>query len=150
MMTIQEFIDNAFTLHCIEDEKIYKNELVFVDIEDVVLARMPLDITPKTNMAEVYINKTYLAPKDIEQFKKWLLEFSETPLRERDTIRTDSETSELDQALIDLIDDAIEFGHADYTGRQRTDEERQKAFNELIKQKNAILCKLKKRDSSHD
>lgn len=150
MMTIQEFIDNAFTLHCIEDAKIYKNELVFVDIEDVVLARMPLDITPKTNMAEVYINKTYLAPKDIEQFKKWLLEFSKTPLRERDTIRTYSETSEIDQALIDLIDDAIEFGHADYTGRQRTDEERQKAFNELIKQKNAILCKLKKRDSSHD
>ena len=150
MMTIQEFIDNAFTLHCIEDAKIYKNELVFVDIEDVVLARMPLDITPKTNMAEVYINKTYLAPKDIEQFKKWLLEFSKTPLRERDTIRTYSETSEIDQALIDHIDDAIEFGHADYTGRQRTDEERQKAFNELIKQKNAILCKLKKRDSSHD
>jgi hypothetical protein len=69
-MTIQEFIDNAFTLHWIEDAKTYKNELVFVDIEDVVLAHIPLDITQKIDMAKVYINKTYLEPKDIEQFKK--------------------------------------------------------------------------------
>lgn len=95
-MTIQEFIDNAFTLHWIEDAKTYKNELVFVDIEDVVLARIPLDITPKTDMSEVYINKTYLEPEDIEQLKKWLLEFSKTPLRERDkSVRVYSETSEI-------------------------------------------------------
>lgn len=146
MMTIQEFIDNASTLHWIEDAKTYKNELVFVDIEDVILARIPLDITQKTDMAKVYINKTYLEPKDIEQFKKWLLEFSKTPFLERDTIRAYSEASEIDQALIDLIDEAIEFGHADYTGRQRTDEERQEAFNKLLWHKNIILRKLKKRD----
>ena len=145
-MTIQEFIDNASTLHWIEDAKTYKNELVFVDIEDVILARIPLDITQKTDMAKVYINKTYLEPKDIEQFKKWLLEFSKTPFLERDTIRAYSEASEIDQALIDLIDEAIEFGHADYTGRQRTDEERQEAFNKLLWHKNIILRKLKKRD----
>lgn len=146
MMTIQEFIDNASTLHWIEDAKTYKNELVFVDIEGVILARIPLDITQKTDMAKVYINKTYLEPKDIEQFKKWLLEFSKTPFLERDTIRAYSEASEIDQALIDLIDEAIEFGHADYTGRQRTDEERQEAFNKLLWHKNIILRKLKKRD----
>ncbi len=148
-MTIQEFIDNAFTFHWIEDAKTYKNELVFVDIEDVVLARIPLDITPKTDMAKVYINKTYLEPKDIEQLKKWLLEFSKTPLRERDeSVRVYSEASEIDQALIDLINDAIEFGHADYTGRQRTDEERQEAFNKLLWHKNIMLRKLDK-SSTH-
>nr|DAU48511.1 MAG TPA: hypothetical protein [Caudoviricetes sp.] len=147
-MTIQEFIDNAFTLHWIEDAKTYKNELVFVDIEDVVLARIPLDITPKTDMSEVYINKTYLEPEDIEQLKKWLLEFSKTPLRERDkSVRVYSETSEIDQALTDLIDDVIEFVYADYTDRQRTDEERQEAFSKLLWHKNIILRKLKKRDS---
>lgn len=100
-MTIQEFIDNAFTLHLIEDAKICKNELVFVDIEDVVLARIPLDITPKTDMSEVYINKTYLEPEDIEQLKKWLLEFSKTPLCERDeSARVYSEVSEIEESLI--------------------------------------------------
>lgn len=56
---------------------------------------------------------------------------------------------EIDQALIDLINDAIEFGHADYTGRQRTDEERQEAFNKLLWHKNIILRKLDKRGSTH-
>lgn len=147
-MTIQEFIDNAFTLHLIEDAKIYKNELVFVDIEDFVLAYIPLDITPKTDMSKVYINKTRLEPKDIEQFEKWLLEFSKTPFLERDTIRAYSETSEIDQALTDLIDDVIEFVYADYTDRQRTDEERQEAFSKLLWHKNITLRKLDK-SSTH-
>ena len=147
MMTIQKLSDNLLTLKWVEDADIYENNLVLTDMEDVILARIPLDITPKTDMAKVYINKTYLEPKDIEQLKKWLLEYAQTPLRERfKPIRAYSEASEIDQALIDLIDDAIEFGHADYTGRQRTDEERQEAFNELVEQKNAILRKLKKRD----
>ena len=147
-MTIQEFIDNAFTLHLIEDAKIYKNELVFVDIEDFVLAYISLDITPKTDMSKVYINKTRLEPKDIEQFEKWLLEFSKTPFLERDTIRAYSETSEIDQALTDLIDDVIEFVYADYTDRQRTDEERQEAFSKLLWHKNITLRKLDK-SSTH-
>lgn len=85
-----------------------------------------------------------IRPKDVDERSK-LVCFDEIK-----PIRAYSEASEIDQTLIDLIDDAIEFGHADYTGRQRTDEECQEAFNELIKQKNAILRKLKKRDSSHD
>lgn len=149
MMTIQNLADNLLTLKWVEDVKFYEDNLVLVDIEDVILARIPLDITPKTDMSKVYINKTYLEPKDIEQLKEWLLEFSKTPFLERDTIRAYSETSEIDQALIDLIDDAIEFGHADYTGRQRTDEERQKAFNKLLWHKNIILRKLDKRGSTH-
>lgn len=149
-MTFQSLENNILTLKWVEDADIYENNLVLIDIEDVVLARIPLDITPKTDMSEVYINKTYLEPKDIEQLKKWLLEFSKTPLRERDeSVRVYSEASEIDQALIDLIDDAIEFGHADYTGRQRTDEERQKAFNKLLWHKNIILRKLDKRGSTH-
>lgn len=148
-MTIQNLADNLLTLKWVEDVKFYEDNLVLVDIEDVILARIPLDITPKTDMSKVYINKTYLEPKDIEQLKEWLLEFSKTPFLERDTIRAYSETSEIDQALIDLIDDAIEFGHADYTGRQRTDEERQKAFNKLLWHKNIILRKLDKRGSTH-
>lgn len=147
-MTIQNLADNLLTLKWVEDVKFYEDNLVLVDIEDVILARIPLDITPKTDMSKVYINKTYLEPKDIEQLKEWLLEFSKTPFLERDTIRAYSETSEIDQALIDLIDDAIEFGHADYTGRQRTDEERQKAFNKLLWHKNIILRKLDK-SSTH-
>ena len=95
MMTIQKLSDNLLTLKWVEDADIYENNLVLTDMEDVILARIPLDITPKTDMAKVYINKTYLEPKDIEQ---------------------------------------------------RTDEERQEAFNELVEQKNAILRKLKKRD----
>lgn len=146
MMTIQNLADNLLTLKWVEDADIYENNPVLTDMEDVILARIPLDITPKTDMAKVYINKTCLEPKDIEQLKKWLLEFSKTPFLKRDTIRAYSETSEIDQALIDLIDDAIEFGHADYTGRQRTDEERQEAFNKLLWHKNIILRKLKKRD----
>ena len=81
-----------------------------------------------------------IRPKDVDERSK-LVCFDEIK-----PIRAYSEASEIDQALIDLIDDAIEFGHADYTGRQRTDEERQEAFNELVEQKNAILRKLKKRD----
>lgn len=150
MMTIQKLVDNLLTLKWVDHADVYENNIVPVDIEDVVLARIPLDITPKTDISKVYINKTYLEPKDIEQLKEWLLEFSKTPFLERDeSVRVYSEASEIDQALIDLIDDAIEFGHADYTGRQRTDEERQKAFNKLLWHKNIILRKLDKRGSTH-
>lgn len=96
MMTIQNLADNLLTLKWVEDADIYENNLVLVDIEDVILARIPLDITPKIDMFKVYINKTYLEPKDIEQLKKWLLEFSKTPLRERDeSVRVYSETLEI-------------------------------------------------------
>ena len=100
-MTIQKLVDNLLTLKRVEYVDIYKNNIVPVDIKDAVLARIPLDITPKTDMSEVYINKTYLEPEDIEQLKKWLLEFSKTPLCERDeSARVYSEVSEIEESLI--------------------------------------------------
>ena len=100
-MTIQKLVDNLLTLKRVEYVDIYKNNIVPVDIKDAVLARIPLDITSKTDIAKVYINKTCLESKDVEQLKKWLLEFSKTPLCERDeSARVYSEVSEIGESLI--------------------------------------------------
>ena len=100
-MTIQKLVDNLLTLKRVEYVDIYKNNIVPVDIEDVVLACIPLDITSKTDITKVCINKTCLESKDIEQLKKWLLEFSKTPLCERDeSARVYSEVSEIEESLI--------------------------------------------------
>lgn len=44
------------------------------------------------------------------------------------------------QELLDeMIEDSIEFGHDDYTGRMRDESERQTAYNKLLELKQQII-----------
>ena len=92
-MTFQSLENIILTLKWVEETRIREDILVATDIEDIVLAHIPLDITPKTNMAEIYINEGYLEPEDVKQLKKWLSEYARTPLNERSSIRLSGENN---------------------------------------------------------